>query len=221
MMLLLLKRNNVLRWYCIQVICHYRLNLVDGRHKSLIVKLSLLGRHEFATTFGGQKRCLGWWVRIRTERSRTIWLKGLVVQGWVLKEGGNVLLDKVELLVGHEALVGARSKVRASRENIPASLDWLVDIAVTKGKLRELLRVRIHHDPFCLRSFCGGRERFVRIRIVWSENQRLLELYRLRYRCFLQTHVCFIPSLSNKGWWYNHLHYRLVAWDIMRRLVHQ
>ncbi len=46
-----------------------------------------------------------------------------MVQGLVLKEWGDVLLDQVELLVGHETLVGARSEVCASRENVSTSLD--------------------------------------------------------------------------------------------------
>jgi len=121
--MILLRRNNVLRGHSVQVICHYRLHLVDGRHKSLIVKLCLLSRQELATTFRSQERWLGWWVGVRTERGRTVGLEGLVVQGRVLKEGGDVLLDHVELLVGHEALICARSEVGASREDVSARLD--------------------------------------------------------------------------------------------------
>jgi hypothetical protein len=59
----------------------------------------------------------------------------------------------------------------------------------------------------------------LRISFLWSENQRLLELDRLRDRCFSHAHVCFFPPLSYEGWRYNHFHHSLVAWDIMRRLV--
>ena len=46
-----------------------------------------------------------------------------MVQGRVLKEGGDVLLYHFELLVGHETLVGARSEGSASREYVSACLD--------------------------------------------------------------------------------------------------
>ena len=120
---MLLRRKNVLGRHCVQVSCHDRLHLVNGRHKSLIVKLCLLSRQELATTFGGQKRRLGWWVRVRAERGRTIRLEGLMVKGRVLKEGGDVLLNQLKLLVGHEALLGARSEGSASREYVSAGLD--------------------------------------------------------------------------------------------------